>query len=157
MINRKKTRAVAFVTSAFFALSACETIENVRQSDVIGGVIGAGVGYAACKVSNANDTECALLALGGAVAGVIIARQIDKRDVKPRQEAVANVVENGQQNSTWKSAESGNSGELKLLSSTTNAQGQECRKVSESYNKAGETITEEYTMCKTAEDKWETV
>lgn len=127
---------------------------------IFGTIAGAALGLATCKLARANDTQCALLVLAGGTAGYLIAKNLDPRDKQPRQQAVDTMLApKPQQQTAWTSPETGNSGNLKLLSKTTNAQGQECRQVRESYKKTGSPtpIVETYTMCQGADGKWETV
>jgi surface antigen len=153
---------MAAVLASSTVISGCASDGSLTPEgkQLLGTLAGATVGLAACKLAHANDTQCALLMLAGGTAGYLIAKNLDPRDKRPRQQAVDTMLApTPQKNSSWKSADTGNSGNLKLLSKTSNAQGQECRQMRESYSKAGTPtpIVETYTMCKGDNGQWETM
>ncbi len=138
-------------------LSGCAA-DGTIDRNVLGGGIGAAGGYVACQLLNGDSDECLLAAVAGAVVGVVIAKQLEKGDVEPRKIAVAEVLEGEKETTTWTSAETGNSGNIRLLNAMTDESGRECRVVEETYDKQGvDPISEKYTMCKGASGTWETV
>ncbi len=136
------------------ALSACATTGGNNQ--ILGGALGALTGYAACRLSSANDTECVALVLAGATAGVLIARHIDARDRERRNAAVATFLNERQTSANWQNPETSNSGSLQLLGTTTDAQGRECRQIQEEYVQGTNRVPESYTMCRGANGQWQT-
>lgn len=93
------------IIASVFVLAGCETIEN--NTELVGAGVGALVGGAACAVSSANDTECALLVIGGAAAGFAIAKVIDKEDEDAYRLATNDVLNDGKASSTRVSSQSG--------------------------------------------------
>ncbi len=151
---RARRALLSITLASSMALSACATDGSANQ--FIGGALGAVTGYAACRLSSANDTQCIALVLAGATAGVLIARQIDARDRARRNAAVASFLNDGQSRASWQNPETSNSGTLQLLGTTTDAQGRECRQISEQYVAGGTTVPETYTMCRGANGQWQT-
>lgn len=90
--------------SALF-LIGCET---TGVNKIIGAGVGTGLGYGACKLSNANDTECAIMLAAGAVAGYAVAAYIDERDREAYEEASSLVLSGSQTSATRVSSETGN-------------------------------------------------
>lgn len=158
--EKRGVKAIAVLSASAFALSACASDGTMTSGgrQFLGGALGALAGYAACRASNANDTQCALLVLGGATAGVLIARALDPRDREPRNAAVGRFLQEGEQRSTWSNSVTANGGSLQLLGTTTDAQGRECRQIQEEYTNrsAGTTTPETYTMCKNPDGNWVT-
>jgi len=152
---RTRRALLSITLASSMALSACAT--DGTTSQFLGGALGAVTGYAACRLSSANDTECIALVLAGATAGVLIARHIDARDRERRNAAVATFLNEGQNTTTWQNPETSNSGSLQLLGTTTDAQGRECRQINEQYHAGGNTVPETYTMCRTGPNgSWQT-
>jgi len=89
-----KTQFIGVVSATVMMLGGCATMSS---SDVTGALAGAGAGGLACMLSNANDTECALLVAGGAVAGIAVARYIDREDADAYQQATAEILGGGQE------------------------------------------------------------
>ncbi len=155
---------LAAVAAGATVLAGCEsstlegTTGGVQNRDILGGALGAAGGYLACKALDGNNTTCALAAVGGAAAGVVIARRLKPEDEAPRAVALAEVVEGDATSRTWKSAETGSSGEFTLVSQSQTADGQPCRTVSETYSIRGDApLTEEFKLCQATSGEWETV
>ncbi|MGJ3233149.1 MAG: hypothetical protein ACFE0P_15270 [Oceanicaulis sp.] len=87
-------------------VSGCATGGN--QAGMTGGFLGGLAGAAACLASGANDTECALLVVGGAVAGYAVAEYIDRRDREAYQAATQDVLSGETRSATRVSEQTGN-------------------------------------------------
>jgi len=128
---------------------------GVSNRDLIGGGAGAVVGYLGCRVLNGSNGVCALAAVGAAAGGVIVARRLKRDDREPRAVALAEVVEGQSVSQTWKAAETGSSGTITLVGSSTNAAGQACQTVEETYTIRGEApITEQFELCRNDAGEW---
>ena len=104
-------------------------IGGVSNRGLIGGGAGAVVGYLGCRLKR-NDRE-------------------------PRAVALAEVVEGQSASTIWKAAETGSSGTIKLVGSSTNAAGQACQTVEETYTIRGEApITEQFKLCRNDAGEW---
>jgi hypothetical protein len=143
------------------ALASCQTTDldrstaGVANRDLLGGALGAVGGYLACKGLDGNDTVCALAAVGGAAAGIVIARRMKPEDRAPRAVALAQVVEGQAAARQWRSSESGSSGEIRLVSQSQSADGRPCRTVEETYTIRGESaVTEQYRLCQAVSGEW---
>ncbi|WP_107843693.1 glycine zipper 2TM domain-containing protein [Litoreibacter ponti] len=68
-----KTILIPLATAALLALPACDNLSDT-ENDIIGGVAGATVGVLTARALNANTNWTILAALGGAVAGTLVAR-----------------------------------------------------------------------------------
>lgn len=150
MQNLGVTMVKQSVFVAILALAGCETIEN--NSELFGAGVGALVGGAACAVSSANDTECALLVLGGAAAGFAIASYIDKDDEDAYRLATNDVLNEGKSSSTRVSSVTGNSiTATRIETGTTSAEGDstDCQTLAYDY-----TTDFEQEFCKNADGAW---
>lgn len=118
---------LVFVIAAV-ALAGCETTGE-NSSRIGGSIVGGLAGAAACAVSNANTTECALLIAGGAAAGYAIASYIDQDDAEAYQAASQSVLE-GDETSVTRVSEATGTPVTVAASSTnepfTNDEGQPC-------------------------------
>lgn len=155
---------MAGIIAAGMMLTACETTSldgstgGVANRDILGGALGAAGGYLACKALDGNNTTCALAALGGAAAGVVISRRLKQEDKAPRSVALAEVVEGDATSKSWASADTGSKGTITLVNSSTGEAGRPCRTVEEVYSIRGEdSITEQFTLCQSGDGTWETV
>ena len=129
---------------------------NISSRDLIGGGAGAVVGYLGCRVLNGSNTVCALTAVGGAAAGVVIARRLKTEDRAPRAVALAEVLEGQAASETWSSAQTGSSGTITLIDSSTNAANQPCRTIEETYTIRGDApVTEQFRLCRADNGEWE--
>jgi len=140
-------------------LAGCANM-STEDKEALGTIGGAIAGGLLCKAVGINGAACVGLILTTSVAGFVIAKEIDARDRAARQAAIDKMLEaKVQKQSNWKSPETGNTGKLLLLNTFTDAQGHECRRFRETYNKKGVTtpITEDYSMCRGADKKWSTV
>ena len=121
--------------------------------------MGAGLGVLSgavlCSLTNANKSQCAAMMIAGGIAGYVIASKLLPADKPPRNAAVTSVLE-GSPNRTWTSADTGNTGNIRLLGVTTDASGRQCKRMQEHYNRSGEGYDETYTMCK-GPNGWVTV
>lgn len=66
-------RITALSAVAALSLSACDGMSS-NQRAVVGGLTGAAVGLAAADLLDANSNWTTVAALGGAAAGVLVAR-----------------------------------------------------------------------------------
>lgn len=66
-------RIAAFSAVAALSLAACDGM-SPNQRAVVGGLTGAAVGLAAADLLDANNNWTVIAALGGAAAGVLVAR-----------------------------------------------------------------------------------
>jgi len=153
---------LAAMAAGAFILAGCESVDGttggVSNRDILGGAIGAAGGYLACKALDGNNTTCALAAVGGAAAGVVVARRLKPEDKAPRAVALAEVVEGSATSRAWKSAETGSSGEFTLVGQSQTGDGRPCRTVDETYSIRGEApVTEQFRLCQAASGEWETV
>ena len=155
-------RTLIGITIGAMTLASCATTDidgetgGVSNRDLLGGALGAAGGYLACRAMDGNTTTCALLVVGGAAAGVIIAREMKPEDKATRAVALAEVLEGQAAFKSYSVAQTGNSGTIKLISSSTASDGRECRTIEETYTIRGEDpITEEFKLCKAANGEWE--
>jgi surface antigen len=159
-ISRPYSRmAVVAALVLSFGVAGCASDGSLTPEgrDTLGTLGGAAAGVLLCKFAHANPATCLALAVAGGTAGFVIAKQIDERDREARQAAINRMLaEDAVKQQSWKSAQTGNTGSVTLLSANTNAQGQLCRRFHESYNKAGTPINEDYTMCKGSDGSWAT-
>jgi surface antigen len=157
---RTGTRAgVVAVVVVSLGLAGCADM-SPETKETIGTVGGAVAGGLLCKFAGINGAACIGLILATSAAGFVIAKEIDERDRAARQAAVDKMLaEQPAKQTAWTSQATGNTGKMILLSKFTNAQGEECRKFRETYNKKGVAtpITEDYSMCRGADNKWTTV
>lgn len=148
---------IAGALMASTTLAGCETSGEtigIANRDLIGGAGGAAAGFLACRLLDTNTLGCALATLGGAAAGVFVARRLLDDDKEPRAAALADVVEGKSQSRDWSSGETGSSGTISLVGNTT-SNGQPCRVIEETYNLRGEApVTEQFTLCQTADGEW---
>ncbi len=158
---RRALLSAALASSIGLSACAADGTLTSEGRQFLGGVLGAVTGYAACRASSANDTECAALIIAGATAGVLIARALDPRDRAPRNQAIAGFLDSNSGYSSWNNPETTNSGTLQLLGTTTDEQGRECRQIQENYNQRTgpnpTTTPETYTMCRNGDGQWDTV
>lgn len=101
----RRISTLSTVSILALSLSACASTGN---AGLAGGLLGGLAGAAACFASGANDTECALLVLGGAAAGYAVAEYIDRRDREAYRAASAEVLSGNAQTVTRVSEETGN-------------------------------------------------
>ena len=156
----KANFGLSALLAASMMITGCESngggFGNVSNRDLIGGGAGAVVGYLGCRVLNGSNGVCALAAVGGAAAGVVIARRLKSDDREPRAVALAEVVEGQSSSKTWRSAQTGSSGTITLVNTSTNAAGEPCRTVEETYTIRGEApLTEQFTLCRASNGEWQ--
>lgn len=156
--NQNRIGLTGLLAASLF-LTGCQSgtgFPNVSGRDLIGGGAGAVVGYLGCRVLNGSNTVCALTAVGGAAAGVVIARRLNRDDEAPRAVALAEVVEGQATSQTWRSADTGNSGTITLVGSSVNEANQQCRTIEETYSIRGdEPVTEQFELCRRENGEWE--
>ena len=160
MQNKRASFGLSALLAASMVITGCESngggFGNVSNRDLIGGGAGAVVGYLGCRVLNGSNGVCALAAVGGAAAGVVIARRLKSDDREPRAVALAEVVEGQSSSESWRSAQTGSSGTISLVNTSTNAAGEPCRTVEETYTIRGEApLTEQFTLCRASNGEWQ--
>ena len=64
---------ITLTAASLLALSACDNLSD-GENDVLGGVVGATVGVLTADALGANSNWKIVAALGGAAAGVLVAR-----------------------------------------------------------------------------------
>lgn len=160
-MNTKRTQfGLTSLIAASMMLAGCTSdgsgFPNVSNRDLIGGGAGAVVGYLGCRVLNGSNTVCALTAVGGAAAGVVIARRLKTEDRAPRAVALAEVLEGQATTQTWRSADTGSSGTITLVNTSTNGANQPCRTIEETYTIRGQSpVTEQFRLCRADNGEWE--
>ena len=156
-----RTHSLTALLACGMALVGCETsgsTAGIANRDLIGAGAGAATGYLACKLLDGNNVACALAAVGGGAAGVFVARRLLDDDKEPRAVALAEVVEGDSRSEDWRSADTGSSGTISLLGTSTGANGEACKTVEEVYTIRGEApITEQFTLCQASNGQWQTV
>lgn len=160
MIMRSSTIATALCASALIAGCASDGTFGDNGKTVGGATLGAllgGVAGAATTHGNAGATIVGALA-GGLIGGAIGA-QLDERDRRMRDAALAASLESRRDVvREWRNPETGNSGVIKPLSGyTKTANAQVCRDFNESYTKDGTTRTEQSRACRDTDGKWKIV
>ncbi len=160
MQNKRASFGLSALLAASMVITGCESngggFGNVSNRDLIGGGAGAVVGYLGCRVLNGSNGVCALAAVGAAAAGVVIARRLKSDDREPRAVALAEVVEGQSSSESWRSAQTGSSGTISLVNTSTNAAGEPCRTVEETYTIRGEApLTEQFTLCRASNGEWQ--
>jgi hypothetical protein len=159
-----RQNTISTLAAAMFAagtLTGCASDGSLDMNKAIGTGLGAALGVAACSLTNANDTQCALAILAGAAAGYVIAERINAADKPKRDATVATVLESQDipvgQVSSYTVAETGSTGSVTLLSLTTDGRGWQCKKLEEDYDPANaDAISETYTMCQNPQtQEWE--
>ncbi|MEM6412178.1 MAG: hypothetical protein AAF683_11660 [Pseudomonadota bacterium] len=160
-LSKKFIYGMAGILAASTTLAACEvdgTTGGIANRDLIGGGAGAAVGLIACQLFDAGTLGCTLATLGGAAAGVFVARRLLDDDKEPRAGALADVLEGNRQSADWRNAETGSSGTISLAGNTTGPDGESCRIIDETYTIRGQApITEQFTLCPTDSGEWRTV
>lgn len=141
------SKLLVILLAGSFSLQGCETIES--NSKALGALGGAGIGALACQLSSANNTECALLVAGGALAGLAIASYIDKDDEDAYKLATTEIL-SGQETSTQTSENTGNT----ILATRGETTG-DCQIINVGYDRRlrGNT-NHESTYCKQEDGTW---
>ncbi|MEM7660612.1 MAG: RT0821/Lpp0805 family surface protein [Pseudomonadota bacterium] len=160
-LSKRMVYGMAGILAASTTLAACEvdgSTGGIANRDIIGGAGGAAVGLIACQIFDAGTLGCTLATLGGAAAGVFVARRLLDDDKEPRAGALADVLDGNKSSADWRNAETGSSGTISLVGNSTGPDGESCRVISETYTIRGEApITEQFTLCPTDNGEWRTV
>ncbi len=162
-------KRAAVIAVSFFTLAACET--NERMGQVIGGLIGAGVGYAAA--GDDDDTVKAVAVLAGAGLGAWIGGNIGRGLDERERERMASTTQRalafdaptnasyrnpgspsetgaGAPSYSWTSpTHPGVSGRSALLDATSAPRGGECRTVRQVVVRNGRETMEDVRFCRT--------
>jgi hypothetical protein len=160
MSKRSRLMKPASVAMAAVLATGCAADGSMDPNfaKALGAAGGAVLGFVACKgLAGGTDTECALVALAGGVAGYVITEKVMEADKAKRQANLAAVLETNQPvgyTSRYQVAETGSSGSVQLLDITTDASGRQCKQLRETYDTAADAaVSEDYKMCKQG-DQW---
>ena len=150
-------RVVPIVLLAF-AVSSCATMQQTYKENpkaMLGGLLGAGAGIAAA--AGASPGLIVMSAVGGALVGGLVGKQLDNRDKQMARDAAARAFEQNRtgQASVWNNPESGNSGSVTPTKTYQLANGQYCRQYQQTINIGGEQHQSYGTACRQADGTWQ--
>src|SRR5262245_49908132 len=131
MRHARLPRLVPIIVLAF-ALSSCATMEQTYKENpkaVLGGLVGAGAGAGIAAAAGASPGLIVMSAVGGALIGGLVGKQLDNRDKQMAADAARRAFEQNRtgQASAWNNPESGHSGSITPTKTYQLANGQYCR------------------------------
>jgi len=155
----KKMPCLVAVVLLAFTVSSCATMQQTYKENpkaMLGGVLGAGAGAGIAAAAGASPGVIVVSALGGALLGGLIGRQLDDRDKRLAAEAAAKAFEQNRNNqaSAWNNPESGHSGSVTPTKTYQLANGQYCREYHQKITVGGQTETSYGTACRQADGTW---
>ena len=150
---------VAPIILVAFAVSSCASMQETYKENptaVLGGLLGAGAGAGIAAAAGAGPGVIVASAVGGALVGGLVGKQLDNRDKQMARDAAARAFEQNPtgQASVWNNPESGNSGSITPTKTYQLANGQYCREYHQKIVVGGEPQTSYGTACRQADGTW---
>jgi len=156
LTDPKKVGAIVLLA---FAMSSCANLQQTYKENpkaVLGGVLGAGAGAGIAAAAGAGPGVIVASAVGGALVGGMVGKQLDNRDKQLAADAAARAFEQNRpgQASVWNNPESGNSGSVTPTKTYQLANGQYCREYRQQIKVGGEMQETSGTACRQADGTW---
>ncbi|MGH1403093.1 MAG: RT0821/Lpp0805 family surface protein [Alphaproteobacteria bacterium] len=156
-----KKIALMMMVASTFALSACQTLQNSGNKQIIGAGTGAVLG--GVLGSNIGDGSGQLWATGaGALIGALVGSEIGKSlDTVDRLE-MGNAVEEAQtapvgEPISWNNPDTGNHGEVVATKDGYSASGKYCREFQQTVFIGGQEESAYGTACQQPDGSWQIV
>jgi surface antigen len=142
-----------------FAVSSCATIQQTYKENpkaMLGGFLGAGAGAGIAAAAGASPGLIVMSAVGGALIGTLVGKELDNRDKQMAADAAARAFEQNHtgQASVWNNPESGHSGSITPTKTYQLANGQYCREYTQTINVGGEPQKSSGTACRQPDGRW---
>ena len=158
-MRRANIQWVAAIVLLAFAVSSCASMQQTYKENpkaVLGGLIGAGAGAGIAAAAGGSPGVIVDSAVGGALLGGLVGKQLDNRDKQMAADAAARAFEQNRtgQASVWNNPESGNSGSVTPTKTYQLANGQYCREYHQKITVGGEAQTSYGTACRQADGTW---
>jgi surface antigen len=166
-VNRESVRVLAPGLLLAFALGACASVgrgieqagERIQENPkaVLGTVVGAaGGGLIAAAAGGGTGWIVAGSLLGG-MAGGFVGHKLDDRDRRMAEEAAARAFEQNRtgQTSTWSNPDTGHSGTITPTKTYQLANGQYCRRYTQTIDVGGDPQEASGTACRRSDGTWE--
>jgi surface antigen len=141
------------------AVSSCASMQETYKENpkaMLGGLIGAGAGAGIAAAAGGGPGVIVASALGGALIGGLVGKQLDQRDKQLAADAAARAFEQNHtgQASVWNNPKSGHSGSITPTKTYQLANGQYCREYQQKINIGGKVETAYGTACRQADGTW---
>ncbi len=152
-------RAVVAAALAF-SMTACS--EDAGNKEVMGTLLGAGLGALAGSQIGDGKGQLAAVAigtLGGAYIGREIGKSLDRADRAAMEQSAQQALENtpSGQVSEWNNPDSGNYGTVTPQPGFKSAEGRDCREFQQTVTVEGEIVTGYGTACRMDDGTWRIV